>query len=67
MTTSTETSMTILIVTGLLKFLEWVTDSKIIAVLTIISLLLAIIFHAFGVYERWQSFKRRKKITTKTE
>lgn len=62
--TDTGTSIMLLTVTGLLKIWAWLTASKLIAALTIVSLCLAIIYHAFGVYERYLAFKKNRKTRT---
>jgi hypothetical protein len=58
--TDPTTSIVILSITGLLKIAAWITASNFISILTILSLSLAVIYHAFGVYERYRAFKKNK-------
>jgi len=58
--TDTNTSIAIIGVTLLLKLLSIITANQIIIGLTIVSLLFTIIYHAFGIYERYKNFKKSK-------
>lgn len=59
--TDTGTSITIIGVTILFKILTVITASTVIVFLTIVSLLITIVYHAFGVWERYINYKKNKK------
>jgi len=59
--TDTNTSIAIILVTLMLKLLSIITVNQIIIGLTIVSLLFTIVYHAFGVWERYINYKKNKK------
>lgn len=59
--TDTSTSLSLIVITVLLKILSVITANHVIIALTIVSLLFTIAYHAFGIYERYHNFKQKKK------
>ena len=59
--TDTGTSLVLIAITILLKLLSILTANHIIIFLTIISLIFTIIYHGFGIYERYNQYKKNKK------
>lgn len=59
--TDTSTSLTLIVITILFKILSVITANHVIIALTIVSLLFTIVYHAFGIYERYHNFKQKKK------
>ena len=59
--TDTGTSITLIVVTILFKIFAFITASTVIVFLTIVSLLITIVYHAFGVWERYINYKKNKK------
>ena len=59
--TDTGTSITLIGVTILFKILTVIIASTVIVFLTIVSLLITIVYHAFGVWERYINYKKNKK------
>ena len=55
--TDTGTSLVLITITIFLKLLSILTANHIIIFLTIISLIFTIIYHGFGIYERFKHFK----------
>ena len=59
--TDNSTSVTLIVITILLKILSVITANHVIIALTIVSLLFTIVYHAFGIYERYNHYKNNKK------
>jgi len=59
--TDTGTSLVLIAITIFLKLLSILTANHIIIFLTIISLIFTIIYHGFGIYERFKNFKENRK------
>lgn len=59
--TDNSTSISLIVITVLLKILSVIIANHVIIALTIVSLLFTIVYHAFGIYERYQNFKQKKK------
>ena len=59
--TDNSTSVTLIVITILLKILSVITANHVIIALTIVSLLFTIVYHAFGIYERYNHYKKNKK------
>ena len=59
--TDTGTSLVLIAITIFLKMLSILTANHIIIFLTIISLISTIIYHDFGIYERFKHFKENRK------
>lgn len=59
--TDTGTSLVLIAITIFLKLLSILTAYHIIIFLTIISLIFTIIYHGFGIYERFKHFKENRR------
>ena len=59
--TDNSTSISLIVITVLLKILSVITANHVIIALTIVSLLFTIVYHAFGIYERYNQYKKNKK------